>query len=139
MKIFDDLKIATISVLLAVALGACDSPGPAETAGKNIDQTVNEAGQNISEAISKVGQSMSDKGNEASVAISDSEITARVKTVILAGSGLETLQISVKTIKGVVTLSGSVDSRAQSNNAGVLATQVSGVSHVNNHLTIKPG
>jgi osmotically-inducible protein OsmY len=50
---------------------------------------------------------------------------------------MDTLQISVDTVKGVVTLSGSVDSSEQSNMAETLASAVSGVSHVNNQLTIK--
>jgi osmotically-inducible protein OsmY len=116
MKYFQNLKYAGISILLLVGLGACDKPGPAETAGKNIDQTIDKAG----------------------VAIGDAEITTKVKAAIFSEPGLDTLQISVDTVKGVVDLRGSVDSRAYSDTAEALAKEVSGVSQVNNHLAIKP-
>jgi hyperosmotically inducible protein len=61
MKIFHNLKLIAISMLLAVGLSACDKPGPAETVGKNIDQTVEKAGDKIDDAADKVEDSMSDK------------------------------------------------------------------------------
>lgn len=60
MKFFYDLKFIVISLLLAVGIIACDA-GPAETAGKNIDQTVDKAGDKINDAADKVGESISDK------------------------------------------------------------------------------
>ena len=138
MKIIYKLKFIAIALLLAVGLSACDKPGPAETAGKNIDETVDKAGDKISDTADKVGETMSEQSNKASVAISDTAITTRVKAAIFAEPGLDTLKISVDTVKGVVTLSGSVDSRAQSDRAKALARNVSGVSKVNNKLAIKP-
>ena len=70
--------------------------------------------------------------------IDDAEITAKVKAAIFAEPGLKTLQISVNTMKGVVTLSGSVDSSPSSDMAKVLAEAVSGVKEVKNRLVIKP-
>ena len=68
MKIIYKLKFITLSMLLVFGLSACDKPGPAETAGKNIDQTmekagdkINEAGDKINDAADKVGESMSDE------------------------------------------------------------------------------
>lgn len=57
---------------------------------------------------------MGEKSNKAGVAIDDAAVTARVKAAIFTAPGLDTLQISVDTVKGVVRLSGLVDSRAQS-------------------------
>jgi len=54
---------------------------------------------------------MAEQSEKAGVAIDDAEITTKVKAAIFAEPGLKTLQISVDTIKGVVTLSGSVDSQ----------------------------
>lgn len=61
MKLIHTLKFIAISMLLAVGLSACDKPGPAETAGKNIDQTMEKAGDKIDDAADKVEESMSDK------------------------------------------------------------------------------
>lgn len=137
MKLFLNFKFMLISLLLAIGLTACDAPGPAETVGKNIDQTVNKVGDNITESADKVEESINEQRNKASVAISDSEITARVKAVIFNEPGLDTLHISVDTINGTVTLSGSVDSRLLSDIAKSLANNVSGVKQVINQLAIK--
>jgi hyperosmotically inducible protein len=137
MKYLHNLKLIGISMLVVVGLAACDQPGPAETAGKNIDQTLNKAGDKISNAADKVGDTMSEQSKKAEMVLDDTEITTRVKAAILAGAGLDTIHISVDTVKGVVTLSGSVDSREHSDMAETLASAVSGVSHVNNRLTTK--
>ncbi|MDT8453486.1 MAG: hypothetical protein RQ936_12335 [Gammaproteobacteria bacterium] len=61
MKYIRDLKLIAASLLLVVGLAACDEPGPAETAGENIDQAVDKAGDKIDDAADKVDESMSDK------------------------------------------------------------------------------
>ena len=137
MKILEYLKLGGISLLLVVGLGACDKPGPAETAGKKIDQAADKAGQKIGDAADSVGEKMSTQSAKAGVAIEDTEITAKVKAAIFAEPGLKTLQISVDTIKGVVSLSGSVKSKSHSDMAQALASAVSGVKEVENRLVIK--
>lgn len=132
------MKFIGISILLVGGLAACSEPGPAETAGKNIDQSMDKAGHKISGAADRVGETMSEQSNKAGIAIDDTQITAKVKAAIFSEPGLDTLQISVDTVKGVVTLNGSVDSRAHSDMAKALAGNVSGVSKVNNQLSIKP-
>lgn len=137
MKALKNLKLIGISSLLAVGLAACDKPGPAETAGKKIDQTVEEAGKKMGEATDKVAVKMAEQSEKAGVVIDDAEITAKAKAAIFAEPGLKTLQISVDTVNGVVTLSGSVDSQANSDRAEALAGAVAGVSRVENRLALK--
>lgn len=139
MKVSGNLRFAGISLLFAVALAACDKPGPgpAERAGEKIDQTVDKAGMKIGEAVDKVGEKLSAQSAKTSVAIDDTEITAKIKAAIFAEPGLKTLQISVDTVKGVVTLSGSVDSQANSDRAKALAGAVAGVNDVENRLMLK--
>lgn len=137
MNIFEGFKLIGISVLLAAGLSACDKPGPAEIAGRNIDRTVDQAGKKISETSDKIGEKMSEQGAKAGVAIADTEITAKVKAAIFAESGLKTLQISVGTVKGVVTLTGSVNSQSNSDMAKALASAVHGVKGVENGLVVK--
>jgi osmotically-inducible protein OsmY len=137
-------------MLLVIGLGACDKPGPAETAGKKIDQSMENAGQKIESTADKVGDKigdtaikvenkMSSQSTKVGVAVDDTEITTKVKAAIFAEAGLKTLQISVETMKGVVTLSGSVDSQSHSNTANSLASAVSGVNSVNNQLVVTSG
>lgn len=137
MKILENFKLIGISMLFVVGLAACDKPGPAETAGKKIDQTADEAGKKIGEAADKVGEKLGDQGVKAGVAIDDAEITAKVKAAIFAEPGLKTLQVSVDTVKGVVTLSGSVDTLPNSDRAKALAGAVAGVNAVENRLVLK--
>ena len=137
MKVSESLKLIGISMLLVAGLVACDKPGPAETAGKNIDRSMDQAGQKIGEAADKVGEKMGEQGEKVGAAIDDTEITAKVKAAIFAEPGLKTLQISVDTVKGVVTLSGSVDSQPSSNRAKELAGAVAGVKEVENRLVLK--
>jgi hyperosmotically inducible periplasmic protein len=138
MKAFVNLKLIGISMLFVAGLAACDKPGPAETAGKKIDQTVDKAGQKMGDAADTVGDKMSAQSAKAGVAIDDTEITTKVKAAIFAEPGLKTLQISVDTVKGVVTLTGSVNSQANSDRARALAAAVADVKKVENKLVIKP-
>lgn len=149
MNILSNCKLAGVSVLLLIGLVACDKPGPAETAGKKLDQAIDAAREKISDtadhATEKLGEQsdratekMAEQGDKAAVGVSDVEITAKVKAAIFAEPGLKTLQISVDTIKGVVTLSGSVDTRQNSETANALATAVAGVHQVENRLMVKP-
>ncbi len=138
MNTSNNFKLLGICTLLALGLAACDqTPGPAASAGKKIDQTVQDAGTKIGETADKVGEKMAVQGEKAAVAMEDTEITTKVKAAIFAEPGLETLQISVDTVKGVVTLAGSVDSAAHSDKAKALAGAVSGVKEVNNQLALK--
>jgi len=136
MNLSNSLKLAGVSMLLVAGLAACDQqkPGPAESAGKNIDRSLDQAGDKIEAAADKVGDKMSEQSAKAGVAIADTEITAKIKAAFLAESGLKTLRISVDTVKGVVTLTGSVDKQSQSDMAKAMAGAVEGVSKVDNRL-----
>ncbi|MFA5171404.1 MAG: BON domain-containing protein [Sulfuriferula sp.] len=130
------MKLAGISVALIFGLSACDKPGPAETAGKQMDQAANTAGKKIEETASKLNEKMDVEGEKTAVAIDDATITTKVKAAIFAEPGLKTLQISVDTVKGVVTLSGSVNSLTNSDKAKLLAQAVTGVKEVDNRLQV---
>ena len=69
--------------------------------------------------------------------VDDSAITTKVKAAIAGDPALKSLQISVKTYKGVVQLSGFVDSKDMVDRAGKVAGQVSGVREVKNDLIVK--
>ena len=126
MKAVQNLKLLGVVTLLTLGLSACDKPGPAETAGQNIDRSAQNAGEKMERGAEKAG-----------VALDDAAITAAVKAAIFAEPGLKSLQISVDTVNGVVTLTGSVDTMANSNRAKNLAEGVSGVKEVKNHLVTK--
>jgi osmotically-inducible protein OsmY len=67
----------------------------------------------------------------------DSWITTKVKTAILNEPSLKVLQINVETYKGVVQLSGFVDSAASQAKAVEIARSVQGVTSVKNDLRLR--
>jgi osmotically-inducible protein OsmY len=69
--------------------------------------------------------------------IDDSGITASVKAAIYNDPMLKVGQISVETYKGVVQLSGFVDSAQAARRAVELARSVKGVTSVKNSLVVK--
>ena len=137
MKVMESSKLIGIAVMLFVGLTACDKPGPAENAGRKLDQSVDEAGNKMSNMADNIGEKMEKQSEKAGVAIDDAAITTKVKAAIFAESSLKSLEISVYTVGGVVTLSGSVDSQASIDRAKALASAVEGVKVVENRLMIK--
>ena len=69
--------------------------------------------------------------------VDDSVITTKVKAAIFKEATLKTLQINVETYKGVVQLSGFVDSAQSASKAGEVAGSVAGVIEVKNNLVVK--
>ena len=69
--------------------------------------------------------------------VDDSWITTKVKSAILAEPGLKVSQINVETFKGVVQLSGFVDSSAAASKAVALAHGVKGVTDVKNDTRVR--
>jgi osmotically-inducible protein OsmY len=69
--------------------------------------------------------------------IDDSVITTKVKSQLAADDFLKSFQISVESRKGIVQLSGFVDSQAAVNKAGQVARSVDGVKSVRNDLIVK--
>jgi osmotically-inducible protein OsmY len=69
--------------------------------------------------------------------IDDSAITAKVKAAIFHDPMLKVFQISVESYKGVVQLSGFVDSERASTKAVEVAESVKGVKAVKNSLVVK--
>ena len=69
--------------------------------------------------------------------IDDSVITTKVKSLLAADDFLKSFQISVESRKGIVQLSGFVDSQKAVDKAGQIARGVNGVKSVNNNLVVK--
>src|ERR1039457_6131759 len=69
--------------------------------------------------------------------VDDSTITAKIKTNLVQEPKVSATDVHVKTYKGVVDLSGFVDSQSQISQAGIVAAQVSGVKSVHNNLIVK--
>ena len=69
--------------------------------------------------------------------VDDSVITTKVKTALFADPDVRSLDIGVETFKGVVQLSGFVNSAEQARKAVEIAKSVEGVRSVKNSLVVK--
>ena len=69
--------------------------------------------------------------------VDDSVITTKVKSLLAADDFLKSFEISVETYKGIVQLSGFVDSQKAVDKAGEVAGSVKGVKSVKNNLNVK--
>jgi osmotically-inducible protein OsmY len=69
--------------------------------------------------------------------VDDSVITGKVKSLIAADDFLKSFQISVETYKGIVQLSGFVNSKQAVVMAGEITGSVKGVNFVKNNLIVK--
>ncbi|VYU42370.1 molecular chaperone OsmY [Metakosakonia massiliensis] len=115
--------------LLAVVLGSALAGGSAlaETSTSDKAQnTADTAGEKIDNSMNKVGNFMD-----------DSAITAKVKAALVDHENIKSTDISVKTEKKVVTLSGFVESQTQAEEAVKVAKGVEGVSSVSDKLHVR--
>jgi len=69
--------------------------------------------------------------------VDDSVITSKIKTQLAQDDFLKSFQISVESRKGIVLLSGFVDSQKAVDKAGQIARGVEGVKSVRNNLVVK--
>lgn len=69
--------------------------------------------------------------------VDSSAATTKVKAALLATKGIDSTDISVDTYKGIVQLSGFVNTQAQKTLAGQTAANVKGVKKVVNNLVVK--
>lgn len=88
-------------------------------------------------AVSVIGCAGSRTQKSTGEYVDDSVITTKVKSLILADQGLSGFAIEVQTFKGVVQLSGFVDTQEQVVSAGNIASDVSGVQSVENNILVK--
>lgn len=69
--------------------------------------------------------------------VDDSVITAKVKAAVFDEATLKSAEINVETFKGVVQLSGFVNSQDDINKAVELARGIPGVTSVKNDMRVK--
>jgi hyperosmotically inducible protein len=114
MKIDTGFKAVFVSMMIMLGSAAYSEEGPAETAGKKIDQTT----------------------ETVFTAISDTEITTKIKAALLDEPGLKSMKISVDTTEGTATLYGLIDSQLNKDKVTKLTESVKGVKSVRNELVI---
>lgn len=117
--------LIVISLLCTFGLSGCDKPGSTEQVGKKVDET-----------IEKYERKVNEQGAKSAQAWADAEVTTKVKTGFLGEPSLNSLPISVETVGGVVTLTGTADSQTNSDKASAIAIAIDGVDNVVNRLVV---
>lgn len=110
-----------------------DKPNSAATLGREADRAPEKIGNKVDEAAQK----LSTQTVNTDVAIGDAALTTRIKSAIRAELGLKVSHIHVDTADAVVTLTGTVDSQENSNQALRVTGTVPGVKRTENRLLIK--
>ena len=135
------------------SLGASNQPGTANMSTANSSTAPDSASANVvaetPNTTSNLDSGTADKTAEMApndtepknrtvgVVIDDSVITTKAKAAIFNTPDLKTLQISVETRQGEVTLTGMVDSDAAKMKAEEVVKNVDGVTAVTNNLQVK--
>ncbi len=129
------MKSAKVIALMATALFAVVLTAGCDRNDRSAERVGETAGSKIDQATAEVKDQAANVGDK----IDDATITAKVKTALIGEPDLEALKIDVDTADGVVTLSGTVDSRTKVSRAVQVAQAVQGVRSVDNRLTVKQG
>ena len=77
-------------------------------------------------------------GETVGETVDDTGITTRVKAALAADKGSSLARVGVETTRGVVQLTGVVQSSADRSRAEQVTRTVSGVKGVNNNLQVRP-
>lgn len=139
-KYLDDTRVKNSDISVTTANGVVsltgtaptsDAKSAAETIAKTVDGVLNVDNSIQTPSLtSKVEKKTKAAAKKTERVVSDSWITTKVKSSLLADSVTKGFKISVKTVNHVVALSGTVDSQASIDRANELAKQIEGVSSV---------
>ena len=137
------LKPRTVVVigasLVALTLVGCNRRDDSQTAGQKVDSAMAKADEKVDAAkaeLKRDADKVKESAGQAVTAVADTTITAGVKAKLATDSDLKTLDISVETTSGRATLRGKAPNSAAQARATQLAASVSGVTSVDNQLTV---
>lgn len=143
MKNVSSIAAITLVSSLALFAAGCDrTPDEPEVVDPmvtepSISDRMEDAADDTRNAASDMGDSMERRVDQAGQAIDDASITAAVKSKYLIDDTLKGLQISVDTVQGVVSLTGTVQNDAAKELATQIAQGTEGVVRVDNQLAIQ--
>ena len=124
------LSLSLVLVLSAACATARKTGSTAKdatvAAGKEVGDKTEDAAQKTTEAAKTVGAKTD-----------DATTTSAIKMKFAADKTVDALDINVDTTDGNVTLTGTVNSKAEADKAVALAKSVEGVKRVTPRLTVK--
>jgi osmotically-inducible protein OsmY len=108
-----------------------------DRAGDNTRDATASAAQKTDNAMDRAGDKTRDAASTTRVTVADTAITTKVKAGLVKEPDLKSLGIHVETEKGVVMLSGFVNSKTEADKAVKVAKGVDGVSKVESAIKVK--
>jgi len=108
-----------------------------QTAGEKTRDTAATVADRTDRATDQAAEGTKDVTRGTAVAASDTAITTKVKANIFKEPELKSMAIHVETEKGVVMLSGFVESKAEADKAVKVAKEVDGVTTVKSAIKVK--
>lgn len=135
MKNAFGMKIIAPALVLGMIVAA---PVFAQEDNRPASQSIRMVENSAENAASKTGEAVKNTYHGAVTAISDTAITAKVKTALHENKITSGHDIHVTTEAGLVTLKGTVPSADVSTTAQKVAQQTTGVKEVTNDLTTTP-
>lgn len=129
------------TLAVALALPGCSRREEAQTAGQQVDAAIAKADEKIDAAQAAIERdteqakkATAEAARAAGEVLTDSAITAQVKASLAGDADLRTLDVSVETQAGRVSLRGTAPDAAARNRATQIAAAVKGVAAVDNQL-----
>ncbi len=123
---------------MSATLVACERRNPDQSGAQSSGDSAVTSGERSSGASEPSGTySGSATGQRAGRTIDDSLITTKAKTALLADTTVKGSEIHVETDKGVVSLSGAVETEMQRDRAVSIVRGIDGVKGVDNKVTLK--
>ena len=107
--------------------GAGVARGATGTSAETVRQRGSELGEKAAAAAEAVGN-----------AVDDAAITAKIKAKMTLDDSTQARSVDVSTTGPTVTLSGTVRSAAERDRTVTLARETNGVTHVVDHLVLRP-
>jgi osmotically-inducible protein OsmY len=162
---FKCVAVTAVIAMMLIAPGCDKYTDSGQTVGQKLDKAIDQSNAKIADAgdkvgkkveqagatVAGVGESIADKtgavldkaGNavftkvdQVGVIVDDSAITASIKADLLKDPGLSALGIEVNTVKGEVTLKGTVSTEIRKTRAEGIASHIVGVTKVVNQLRV---
>jgi hyperosmotically inducible periplasmic protein len=103
-----------------------------------IDTGLDKAARKFEESADTARANAAVTGEKLGDKLSDSSLTVKTKSVLIADPDLSALKIEVDTTNGVVTLRGDVASSAAVEKASLVVKAIDGVVGVDNQLRVDP-
>lgn len=107
-----------------------------ESTARRVEKSADTAMDKTQSALNTAGDKVESAADKTKVAISDTAITAAVKSKFIADPDLKAIDINVETVNGAVMLKGSVDTERNRDRATAMAKDIDGVKSVSNALVI---